>query len=394
MIGNGTTRRAILGGKVVEIRLADDPCAFADDWTRLYTTGHATAFQDLEWSRGVAALVVGHGEEPIFARVGFAGEPAAAIYAFRRKSAFGLRSLRWLDRDLNDYAMPLFDAAHPLNGDLVGDLWPVLIETIGQIDVVELLKVPVAIDGGVNPLGRLGQTLSPQTRFFGVSLAGTGDDPVKALMRHSTHRDYMKFSRRLDKYGAVRFSRITDPAEATLVLDALFAQRRARFAEIGRFNLLADPAIEAFHRAEALRGLDEGGPVRLFALQSGDTIVATAYGLERGPRFYLTVLTMEGGEWSRCSPGILVTARTLEWAAARGLAYFDFTIGFLSYKTDFGALASDCLELLEPVTARGQVYLSLRARSGRLKRAVKGSALFPVLKPVVKRLRVRGTPKG
>jgi CelD/BcsL family acetyltransferase involved in cellulose biosynthesis len=394
MTDSGTTRRVIIGGNVVEIHFAEDPMLFAADWTRLYRTGHATAFQDLDWSRGVADLVRLQGETPLFVRVGFAGQPAAAIYTLRRANRYGLRALRWLDRDLNDYAMPLFDPHHRLNGDLAGEVWPHVVETIGDVDVVDLGKVPVQIDGIANPLARLDLTTTPTVRFFGVTIAGTGDDPVKALMRHSTHRDYMKFSRRLDKAGPVRFARVTDRAEADRVLDALFAQRRARFGEIGRFNLLADPAVEAFHRAQAARSLDDSGPVRLFALMAGDAIVATAYGLERGKRFYLTVLTMEGGEWSRCSPGILVTARTLEWAAARGLETFDFTIGFLSYKTDFGALAQDCLELLEPVTARGQVYLALRARGRRLKSAVKDSALFPVIEPVMKKLRVRGTPKG
>lgn len=69
----------------------------------------------------------------------------------------------------------------------------------------------------------------------------------------------------------------TAPAEVEAIFEALVEQRWQRFAEMGRFDLLARPEVRDFYRAAALEGL-AGGPARLFGLSVNDTWMATGYG--------------------------------------------------------------------------------------------------------------------
>ena len=136
-------------------------------------------------------------------------------------------------------------------------------------------------------------------------------------------------------------------------------QRRQRFREIGRFEILDTPAVEAFYRDMALRSLRDGGPVKLFGIAVGDEIVATTYMLVHGGSMHGIILSMGGSEWSAFSPGHLIAIMMIEWAAAHGLTYFDMTVGSLSYKSRLGGQARALHRLLEPHTLRGRLAASV-----------------------------------
>jgi CelD/BcsL family acetyltransferase involved in cellulose biosynthesis len=77
---------------------------------------------------------------------------------------------------------------------------------------------------------------------------------------------------------------------------------------------------------------------------------------------------MDGGEqWRNCSPGLQVTADVMKWSLLQGLKYFDFTIGMLPYKLEFGAAPSSLFEICEARSIRGNIILCWDRATARVK---------------------------
>jgi CelD/BcsL family acetyltransferase involved in cellulose biosynthesis len=118
------------------------------------------------------------------------------------------------------------------------------------------------------------------------------------------------------------------------LLTALFDLHTAEWRERGG-GVMADPEIQAFHRAAASALLEDG--LRLHALRAGGAIEAVIYGFCRGGRFY-SYLGGHGPRLAPLSPGTLMIWRAMEAGLARdGLQVFDFLRGAEPYKYRWGA---------------------------------------------------------
>ena len=73
------------------------------------------------------------------------------------------------------------------------------------------------------------------------------------------------------------------------------------------------------------------------ALVCDEGVVATAFGVRDGATYYLLRISHGGDAWSSCSPGLLVTERTMAALHAEGVRRFDLSIGNQDYKRRFGA---------------------------------------------------------
>ncbi|XXX79932.1 GNAT family N-acetyltransferase [Sorangium sp. So ce134] len=140
--------------------------------------------------------------------------------------------------------------------------------------------------------------------------------------------------KRLARAGALRVD-VADAASVDELLDALFANHRARWISRGEGGVL-DEALRPFHRAVA-RELCARGALRLFGLRLDGRIIASLYGLvERGG--LASYITGFDPEFAWYSPGLVMLASAIEHAAREGARTVDFLRGREPYKYEWGAV--------------------------------------------------------
>lgn len=324
-------------------------------WSRLETEGAATAYQRLDW---VTALVACLGEtskaEPVIVEILDASGHPVMLVPLARIRQRGYRVITWLDLGVCDYAAPILAPGIDLTPADMALAWTAIRKVLPRADLIQISRIPDEVLGRPNPIASLAGCRRMDMQASGVAIAGDADTLLSRLCRPSTLKDMAKLRRRLERAGTVTFVEARTADEIDRIFDALVIQRRTRFAEIGRFNLLSRPDVEAFYRQAAHQGL-AGGPVRLFGLAVEGEWIAAAYGLVHAGTFHGLLLTMAGEAWRNTSPGLHIVADTLRWARAEGLDYFDFTVGVMPYKSDFGVQTRDLSELAEVATLRGHV---------------------------------------
>jgi CelD/BcsL family acetyltransferase involved in cellulose biosynthesis len=146
-------------------------------------------------------------------------------------------------------------------------------------------------------------------------------------------RDRLAYERRrLGRRGG-HLEVAADPARA---IEDLFRLHAARWRTRGQQGVLADPAVQRFHRAAVPR-LARAGVARFHVLSvEGDT-VGVLYALQTGPHahYYLSGFDPEV---SALGPGVLMVGAAIDDALARGANSFDFLRGAEPYKYAWGAV--------------------------------------------------------
>lgn len=338
--------------------------AVAPLWRSLETEGRATAYQNFDWASAVVAHLAGPMRaEPLFVEVIEASTGRTVLLVpLARVRHRGYSVLTWLDLGVCDYAAPLLAPGIDLTAAQMAEAWAAIRKVIPRADLIRISRIPDNVGPRPNPVATLRACRRMTMQASGVAIDGDPATLLERLCRPSTRKDMGKLRRRLERIGDVTLVAAATPAEVDAIFDALVEQRRSRFAEIGRFNLLSRPEVEAFYREGAHRGL-AGGPVRLFGLSVGGEWIAAAYGLVHGGAFHGLLLTMAGGTWRNTSPGLHIIADTLRWVRADGLDYYDFTVGVMPYKSDFGVQTRDLSELVEVVSLRGFLVTQAQGRA-------------------------------
>jgi CelD/BcsL family acetyltransferase involved in cellulose biosynthesis len=120
------------------------------------------------------------------------------------------------------------------------------------------------------------------------------------------------------------------------VLEELMQLHRLRWEARGQPGVLADAAVQRFHY-DATDGLLERGLLRLYTLRLDGRAIAAQYALHHNGRAYSYLIAFDPAS-ARFSPGLLLTAFTLEQAVREGAREFDFLRGREDYKYLWGAV--------------------------------------------------------
>ncbi|GJE19044.1 GNAT family N-acetyltransferase [Methylobacterium marchantiae] len=345
------TRAAMAGG--YSARLHTDLATVSRLWIRLESDGTATAYQRLDWVTAIVErLSAASKAEPVIVELADASGRPVMLVPLARLRHRGYRVITWLDLGVCDYAAPILAPGIDLTADDMVLAWTAIRKVLPRADLIQISRIPDDVHGRPNPIATLPGCRRMDMQASGVDIDGDAETLLSRLCRPSTLKDMAKLRRRLERIGEVTFVEARHAGEIDCIFDALVDQRRTRFAEIGRFNLLSRPDVEAFYREAAHQGLI-GGPVRLFGLAVNGEWIAAAFGLVHAGTFHGILLTMAGEAWRNTSPGLHIVAETLRWARAEGLNYFDFTVGVMPYKSDFGVQTRDLSELAEVATLRG-----------------------------------------
>lgn len=218
-------------------------------------------------------------------------------------------------------------------------------------DLLRLKKMPAQVGGKPNPLVSLGR---PGSCSLNGNLVLTGDDYEAyqaSIKRMQMPRCWRVFSR----HAGARFEIATDVARARELLDVMDVQQQARMRKLGSRFVLNDETHAQFYRDVARQGVANGYAV-ISALVCDEAVVATTLGVRHGATYFLLRISHAGNSWSNCSPGLLVTERTMAALHAEGVRRFDLSIGNQDYKRRFGAVPVPLTDVSVALSWRGTPY--------------------------------------
>jgi CelD/BcsL family acetyltransferase involved in cellulose biosynthesis len=152
----------------------------------------------------------------------------------------------------------------------------------------------------------------------------------------STHfqKKLRYYRRSLSRLGSTSFE-TADASNIDALIEALFELHAARWQRRGMPGMLADDAIQRFHRQVIPRMLATGA-LRLHAMRIDARIVAVFYGFAHGGTEYY-YLSGYDPELEKLSIGTVIVAHAIDEAVREGCATFDFLRGAEEYKYAWGA---------------------------------------------------------
>lgn len=351
-------------------------------WLRLQMHGVCTAHQHFAWAEGIVARLMADGAEPLIVEVRDAatGAPRMLVPLMRRP-AFHHRVIEWLSCGVCDYSAPLLADARPWTAQSAQAAWAAVRSVLPPADRIHITGIPRTIGGVANPLALLAATRDSIHTTFGLAVDGEPETILKRLCRPSFVKAFNKDWRRLERAGDLQLVEADTPALVERIFGELVRLRLDRFREMGRFDLLTQPAVVDFYRNQALQGLADG-LVRLFGLRVGAAFIAVQYLVVHQDSVHALMIAIDQNAVPNVSPGLLIMGRLIEWSRAQGAGYFDLSVGSQGYKEHMGAKGSVLAELCHGFTVRGSAAsaaINLRSRTEafvrsnpRLMRAVQG----------------------
>lgn len=257
-------------------------------------------------------------------------------------------------------------------------------------DALLLMNQPFRLAGGLNPLALLPHQPSPSAAFA-TDLAPQAEAVFAEKLSKDSRKKLRKKEARLAEMGALTYRIAASADERGQILDRFFEQRLERFRAQGIASDFEDPAMRAFIARASLPS-PNGAAIELHALLCGTRIVAVyGGGAHQGQWSGMFNSFDADPEIAKSSPGDLLLMRVIAGQCAAGRTRFDLGIGEARYKA---ALCDEAVPLFDQafaVTARGTVFVALKALALKTKRAIKQNERLFAL---VKRLRSlrRGRP--
>ena len=361
-------------------------------WRLLETRGVATAFQQFDWVRTLEErLARPKGISPFVVEVSDArsGETRMLLpFVLKKQATHSV--IEYMGLNVCDISAPLIAPDYRFPQQSGAALWAAVSAVFPKADLVHIDLIAPTIGGSVNPLATLPGIRKISLQSFDVAIDGDPDTIVDRLASGRMQRTLKKSERRMSERGDVRFLAARTREHLDTLMPVMIAQRRERFRALGRFDLLADPHVRSFYEQAAIASLGGRGPVRVFGLSVAGEWIATAYGLVHAGTFHLTIITMAGGSWEACSPGMAIIARFIRWARQEGMTTIGFSLGEMDYKTGFGGQAHDLYALSCPLTPRGRLAIALRRAVLRMKERAKAHPkLFSCLRSAARSIRRR-----
>lgn len=301
------------------------PDEHADLWAR---DPRATPFQSLAWLEPWWAHL-GGGERIELEARDAAGRLIGALPAFVWIDG-GTRKLVPVGAGHSDYCDALIDPEHAEQA--LHGLWQAAARVADRWD--EILLPDLRTDSpllGPPPSDWIAEDVACETCPV---LALPDDGDVLGALSKSRRRKIVHDQHRAERLGGVTAD-LAGPAERDEALDALFALHAARWEAAGERGVLADPRVEAFHRAAA-PALAEAGLLRLAIVRHDGRIVAVVYGFADRDRWFSYINGVDHRIPGQ-SFGTLAFAALIEAAAAAGAREFHFLRGEEEYKYRWGA---------------------------------------------------------
>ncbi len=384
VLGHGT---GVAGG-VYTARLHTSLETVMPLWLLCQAEGVCTAHQAYAWAEGIAKRLMPEGAELLVVEVTDAGTgELKMLMPLMRSSRFGHRVIEWLSCGVCDYSAPLLADRSPWTRQAAEAAWAAIRSVLPPADRIHITGIPREIHGVGNPLAMLAFAADSSLITSGLVLEGDPETLIKRHGRPSFVKTFNKDWRRLERHGNVDLVEANTPALVELIFGALVEMRLRRFRQLGRFDLLAQPAVVDFYRNAALQGLSDGS-VRVFGLRAGEDWVAGQYTLARQGTLHAILIGIDQEVVVNASPGLAIIGRLMDWALRLGFEYFDLSVGSQPYKEQFGAESSVLAKIDETLTPLGKGVAAVAALRERAELFVRSNPrLFKAGQGLVRGLR-------
>jgi CelD/BcsL family acetyltransferase involved in cellulose biosynthesis len=220
------------------------------------------------------------------------------------------------------------------------EVWKALLPALAELPgrTVELRPVPaasptVALLRDLAPAAGLACRVEDEDVCPVIALPGTWDAYLAALSSKDRHELRRKLRRA--EAGRPRIAQARTPAEVAALMDGFLALHRQ--SKVGKARFM-DERMEGFFR-EIGAALAGAGVLATWMLWLGEQPAAAVVCLEYAGSVGLYNSGFDPGARAM-SPGVVLIARTIEDAIARGFARYDFLRGDEPYKYGFGAVAA------------------------------------------------------
>jgi CelD/BcsL family acetyltransferase involved in cellulose biosynthesis len=230
-----------------------------------------------------------------------------------------------------------------------------------------------------------------------ISLPDSWDDYLRMLSR-SLRKRCRKLQREFFDSGIIKIRQVETETDLPKGFATLLKLHAARWGTAEKpFGVFDDEKFRAFHE-KVSRKLLALNQLRLAWLERDGEPIAVEYQFVDSSAVYAYQAGIELSENEEFSPGKLTMMAAIQFALARGCAYFDLLRGDEPYKASWRAVPLDCYDI-RVWQGRGMgpvewAYWNARTTTvRRLKQVIprrlrkKGLALFHALKETVKSLR-------
>jgi CelD/BcsL family acetyltransferase involved in cellulose biosynthesis len=349
------------------VHVHTDPSRVDRQWQLLEPAG--TVFQTrawlLPWYRTLGAR---YKVSPLFVTVEHrdTGRPLMFFpLCVRRKR--GLIIVEFPDQGVSDYNAPIVAPDLELRPGEMHGLWQQICRRLPPADIFHIIKMPEILAGRAIPLTELDWLRRLDLRSWTVKLPKTRAEYDKTIVKPKDRKEQRRKRRHLvESLGDVTLLHAATEDQRRENFHALARQRRSRFTDCRRKDILSDPAFFRFYETVALE--DPGRIVALSALQARDKAVATLLALVHNDRYVLLMHSFDTG-LDRLSPGIVAIDEMITCAIENGMSFFDFTIGNEPYKRQFGTESGVLYEGIYPLSAKGHIFAVTKAAGRRVKSA-------------------------
>ncbi|WP_439401596.1 GNAT family N-acetyltransferase [Bradyrhizobium sp. DASA03068] len=318
------------------------------------SAGHRTAFQHVDWLGAWYAAF--HDVAPLIALISDAatGKDIAVVPMISHVRR-GIRIVEFADLGVSDNNAPILALDATLDAGKADAINTALIGALralpDRLDLLRLRKMPAEVGGKPNPLVALGRIGSSSLNGNLVSMDDAYDHYQASIKRLQMGRCWRVFSR----HAGARFEIAADVGRAHELLDVMDVQQQARMRKLKSPFVLNDETHARFYREVVRRGVADGYAM-VSALVCDEGVVATALGVKHGATYFLLRISHAGDPWSNCSPGLLVTERTMAALHAQGVRRFDLSIGNQAYKRRFLAERVPLTDVSVALSWRGLPY--------------------------------------
>ncbi len=222
--------------------------------------------------------------------------------------------------------------------------------------------------------GRALVRVTPQSAAPWIALDESWKSPESHL-NSGRRSDLRRARKRADELGAVEFQILCPPlADLPRLLDEAIAVEERSWKGDEKTALARDAARGEFFRRYAESACREGC-LRLCFMRIGGQAVAMQIAVQQSRRLWLLKVGYDD-QFSRCSPGMLLTRETIAYAASQELSTYEFLGTCEPWTTVWTELRRECIQLKAyPRTAPGVLAVAVDGAAAaciRTKRAARG----------------------
>ncbi|MGI3127574.1 GNAT family N-acetyltransferase [Nitratireductor sp. PBL-C9] len=256
-----------------------------------------------------------------------------------------------------------------------------------DIDLLSLERQLHACDGVANPLLFWPHSESPNLSLA-VDLEGGFDAALLRASGKRKRKQHRSQARKLEAAGGFERRMAKTPDEADTMLEAFFAMKAERFAQMGIQNVFAPAPVQAaFHTLFGEATASEHPKFVLHGLEVAGRLRAVTGSSLTDDRIICEFSSISDDELTEISPGRFLFFENIQEACEQGLKVYDFSVGDEYYKRLWCDLETVHFDSFVPLTVKGRAMaLTRSAIAGGKRIVINDPRLWAMAKGVRKRL--------